>query len=396
MRHDLTADVDVDVVETSEGFASLREEWTALLGASAANGLFVTWEWLYTWWRHFETRPPVIVTVRRQGALLAVAPFVRKPSSLSRLKFAPSLTVLGQGDVGSDYLDIIARRGWEALAASAISDWLMTQGLVLELPRIRDNSLAMALASRLARRGWTPSVLGRDVAPYISLFGSTPESYFSTLGAEHRYNFRRRLRKLQSKFAVRFGAASTHLERRQALDVLIRLHNRRWESRGGSTAFHTPELLEFHDDFSAIALDRGWLRLFVLWLDDEPAAALYGFVYGPKFYFYQSGFDEAYRSLSVGMVAIGLAISSACDEGLDEFDLLHGAEPYKFLWARETRELSTLAAYPPRLNALIYRAGISARRQAGRFVRRWQRAAQPAAPFGPINERPSLVVPSNR
>jgi CelD/BcsL family acetyltransferase involved in cellulose biosynthesis len=185
------------------------------------------------------------------------------------------------------------------------------------------------------------------VCPYILLEGHSFESYLEGLGSSHRYNFRRRLRQLQRGFAMRFECARTEEERRQALEILFQLHQQRFEDRGGSDAFHTPALVAFHREISEIALRRGWLRLYVLRLDGRPAAALYGFHYGGRFLFYQAGFDAAFAKHSVGLVAMGLAIQAAIGEGAREYDLLHGDEPYKSLWARSRRELERIELFPP-------------------------------------------------
>src|SRR2546427_4482076 len=53
------------------GFEKLREEWNELLQASASNCLFLTWEWLYTWWKHLsEDRRLFIITVDRKSTRL--------------------------------------------------------------------------------------------------------------------------------------------------------------------------------------------------------------------------------------------------------------------------------------------------------------------------------------
>jgi CelD/BcsL family acetyltransferase involved in cellulose biosynthesis len=184
------------------------------------------------------------------------------------------------------------------------------------------------------------------VCPVIRLAGHTWDSYLATLGSEHRYNFRRRLRQLTKRFDVRFEPVRQEEQRRTALERLVALHNLRWQTHGWSNAFCSPALLSFHEEISRLALRNGWLRLFTLWLDNEPAASLYGFLYKGVFYFYQSGFDPRYASHSVGLITMGLAIQNAIEEGAEEYDLLHGAEPYKFHWAHEARELVRLELYP--------------------------------------------------
>ena len=63
------------------------------------------------------------------------------------------------------------------------------------------------------------------------------------------------------------------------------------------------------------ALERGWLRMYVLRLDDRLAAVMYGFNYGGRFYFYQHGFDDQFSSHSIGLVLMALTIRAAIDEG---------------------------------------------------------------------------------
>ena len=53
-----------------------------------------------------------------------------------------------------------------------------------------------------------------------------------------------------------------------------------------------------------MTLQRGWLRLYELRLNDEVAAATYCFSYDGRCYFYQGAFDDRYQQHSVGMVAM--------------------------------------------------------------------------------------------
>src|SRR5207248_4233830 len=134
--------------------------------------------------------------------------------------------------------------------------------------------------------------------------------------------------------------------------------------------FHTPALRAFHEDLSRAALARGWLRLFVLSLDGQPAAALYAFAYRRRFYFYQSGFDPAFAKWSVGLLAMGLAIKHAIEEGAEEYDLLPGDEGYKFHWATQSRALTRLELYPPTVRDRFRRQVREASRSGRRLVRR--------------------------
>lgn len=363
----------IELIENVEGFESLREQWSELLEASASDCFFLTWEWLYTWWKHLAgNRRLFLLTVRHGEELAAVAPLARKPSFPPLLFPAGTLQFLGTGTAGSDYLDFIVRRGKEADVLPALAEYLVRENALLELAQIkRGNCLAAEFASQCVEHDWRLWETRINVCPTINLTGHTWDSYLATLGSEHRYNFRRKLRNLANRFDVRFEMARTEDERKDALATLVSLHTLRWRERGGSDAFFVPEHVSFHDELSSLALQQGRLRIFTLRLDGRPAASLYGYRHGRVFYFYQSGFDPSFASSSVGLIAMGLAIKSAIEEGAEEYDLLHGAEQYKFQWAHETRELGRLELYPPGLGGFIrkhLRGGTRATKKMARYV----------------------------
>jgi CelD/BcsL family acetyltransferase involved in cellulose biosynthesis len=97
---------------------------------------------------------------------------------------------------------------------------------------------------------------------------------------------------------------------------------------------------------------------------------MYGFFYDRTFSFYQHGFDDRYQQHSIGLVLMGLSIRAAIEEGAAEFDMLWGVEPYKFLWARDRRELRNVHLFPASIAGRIHRSLLHARRTAAGIVRR--------------------------
>ena len=362
----------VETIADASGFAALHREWDELLQASDSDCLFLTWEWLYTWWTHLGgDRKLSILVARCEGELAALAPCVLRPPSLLGRRPLPVLEFLGSGFAGSDYLDIIIRRGHESEARRALALRLAGKRIMLNWTQLkRSGCLAAGVASALGEKGWGVAQSVTNTCPYIGLTGKSWESYLATLGSEHRYNFNRKWKRLNRDFTVHFDHVRTQAQCRESLDSMIAKHNLRWRDRGGSDAFHTPGLVAFHREFSQAALDRGWLRLYVLRLDGEPAAYIYGFLYHGTFYFYQSGFDAKYDKHSVGLVTMGLAIKSAIAEGAGEYDLLHGNEAYKSHWSCDSRELIRLELYPPRAMGWICQTSVELERAARRIARR--------------------------
>ena len=350
------AAITVETITDAATFRDLRQEWTDLLGRSSADCLFLTWEWLYTWWTHLGAgRRLFIVTVRRGGELIAIAPLAISAGRRASLAPLSSLTFLGTGSVGSDYLDVIVARDREAEAYEGLARCLAAQPFALHLAQIhRGTSATVGLAGRLARLGWRCAERPADLCPFIPIQDLSWDAYLARLDGHHRSNWKRRLANLGKTFAMRFERVETDGQRAEALEAFLTLHGRRWEGRGGSTAFYSDALREFHEAWTRVALGRGWLRFFLMRLDGRPVGAIYGFRYRGTFGFYQTGFDPAYARHGVGQVMIGLSIKSAIEEGADEYDLLHGTERYKFDWARSTRELARIEAYPPSLRGRVH------------------------------------------
>ncbi len=359
----------VETIDDAARFATLRDPWNELLESSPSDTVFLTWEWLHSWWKHLSGAAKLhVISISRGSQILAIAPFVSRGTSLLG---APRLSFIGTGRVGSDYLDILVRHGAAGDAIPKLSAHLIQMGAQLDLAQVRITSSAGRLLAReLLSAGCAVRARRTHRCPYIDLSGATFDSYLGGLGSEHRYNFQRKLRKLETNHAMRFERVDSEARRREVLPVLFELHRLRWSERGGSDGLAGEGIPQFHEEWSRLALERGWLRLFVLWVKDAPAAALYGFRYGGVFSFYQSGFDPRFSKQSVGLVTMGLAIRSALDEGASEFDFLHGEEAYKFHWATQSRRLCRVSVFPKGPLGHLARAGASARDSLRRLAHR--------------------------
>jgi len=363
----------IEVLEDVKGFHALKEEWNELLRNSPVNGLFLTWEWMHTWWRHLaEDRKLHIILVRRDRELIAIAPLCLRTARMGYLLPITTFEFLGVGYVGSDYPDLIIRAGAEQLALQALTKYLVDRNLILELSQVLSTSSYMSgLQSLIKEHGWQVSSKVTHICPYINLTGLDWETYLASVGHSHRYNYRRRLKNLQKEF-VDFQFEQIHSEDQVKVTLLklIELHNLRWNERGGSDAFHRPGLLSFHADISHGALRQDSLRLYVLRLNGKVAAILYGFKYNNVFYYYQSGFDTSLARYSVGMVIMGLAIKSALEEGMEKFDFLHGDEEYKYRWASERHELIRISCVPPGKTGVVYSQVIGLRTSLKALIRK--------------------------
>lgn len=345
----------VEVVEEAGMLPQLSAEWDRLLERSGADRMFLSPDWMSAWWHHLRgTRRLHLLAVRSGGQLIALAPFAtrRLPGGLEILEF------LASDDVGSDYLDVIVQRGEEANVAAVLAHELVSKGHPLRLWRVpAEDCMARRIVRELSSRGWTVNEQERENCPVEPIAGPDFDEFLGRLSSEHRYGFRRKLKRLEKQHVLHFGTARNESERHAAFTALVRLHRARWGS--ASQAFSTDSAIAFHDEATRLALVRGSLRLHLLSLDGKPVAAVYALAENGRWGFYNAGFDLEYARLGVGVVAMGLAIREAVREGLKEIDLLHGEENYKHHWTRNKRQVARLVVHPPGVVGVASRAAFA-------------------------------------
>jgi CelD/BcsL family acetyltransferase involved in cellulose biosynthesis len=368
--------VQVTEIDDAAGLAELARPWNDLLARSAAASPFLSSEWLISWWTHLRGRTRLSVRcVHRDGVLIGLAPFAVFPSDPRAGRPTRTLRFLGTGLAGSDYLDVLVRPEEEAVVLDEIAASIARDRIPLVLGPLRVRPCAaMGLVWRLEARGWRVRAARWSICPVADLAGGTWDDYLARLGSEHRYAVRRATRALESRFRVRYESVTSEARRRQVLGILATLHERRWRPRQSETAFGTPALRNFHDEASRRLLAKGALRLALLSVDGWPVAAIYGIRDRGAVHFYQSGFDPAFGKHGVGVVAMASSIRAAIAEGAAEYDFLHGAERYKFHWARKIRRLREVELYPDGGYFGFARGAGAVIRDGKRIARRWARA----------------------
>jgi CelD/BcsL family acetyltransferase involved in cellulose biosynthesis len=332
-------DIRVWVVTDAEDFNSLADVWDGLLQrAGAENSVYLTSEWLSTWWRHFgpENRLNVLV-FDKGGVVVGAVPLMRTEHRAGMLRLGCLETV---GALNCNYVWVVPPEN-----RSEVMDALMgyvTEALAggvgaVRLGLVPDDSIFLAmLRARIPRMSkLAVDEKTRTLAPYVALPGTWDEFYESLSG-----NRKKLLRRYQ-RVAQRDHAAEYRLctgdSVESKLGEFFETHEAHWRSEKVRGCFSDPRMRHFYSDVAGRFLDRGWLHFSWLSLDGEMSAAAYGFVYNGRFYAATSARDLRYSRYRVGHLLHMFLIKDAIERGLEEFDFLQGAEPHKFHWTRSAR-----------------------------------------------------------
>ena len=326
-------------IETCDGFEPLIPEWDDL--ALASRNVFATPEWVRLWWECFGGSGSLRLVAARtpEGRLEAIVPLViRRWGPLRVARFAGH----GTGDLlgpihepngaGPTLL--------ERVLEEAVTDW------------------DVFIGERLPGDGaWTPALgapeLTRHANPVLTLGRwSSWDDYIASLSSKLRYEMRHDEPSLARKHRIRFRTTRDLAQLPSDLDVFFSLHEARWTGRSSFAPMEA-----FHRRFAAIALTRGWLKLWILEVDDRPVAARYDFQYARVYNAFNGGRDPAWNKAGVGLVLRAHTMREALDEGVEEYRFLRGGEAYKKRFLTEDAGLVTIAGARTWLGRCARRAG---------------------------------------
>jgi CelD/BcsL family acetyltransferase involved in cellulose biosynthesis len=329
------------IITNQTELENLHEAWNNLLIKSNANTVFLTWEWMYTWWECFgEGKKLFVVVAEDKGVTVGIAPFQITQSRFFGICKLSLLEFLGTTGVITEYPDIIIQQGREYELIPAIIDFILKSTLewdVLNLVSIRQSSQNLKLIRKYCEdKGIQYWEYGSNISPYIELPSSIDE-YLLSLSKKSRWKIKSYRNKLEETRKIGLYETKEKNKIDDDFAVIMQLHQKRWENKGGLGSFAQSKVrfLKFHNSIIHRFFDNGWLYLLQLIVDGIPLAGQYNFIYNNTVYCHSTGFDPDWSEYHVGNVLQLLAVEDLIRKGANEFDLLRGTEQYKYIWAKK-------------------------------------------------------------
>ena len=105
------AKLKIKIYDNFEEMQYLKERWNDLLVQSTFPNIFLTWEWITTWWKWFGTKRRLTLAIATEGnVIVGITPMcVSKISILPGIR-VQAITIIGDGSpVCPDYLTPITK-----------------------------------------------------------------------------------------------------------------------------------------------------------------------------------------------------------------------------------------------------------------------------------------------
>lgn len=227
-----------------------------------------------------------------------------------------------------DYMDLIALPGQHAAVLNAALKYLRGRRFGrISFWGLRSDSPTLTALRQLEDPAFVLSLEEEAVCPRVTLPPSW-DDYLLTLSKKDRHELRRKIRRMME---VGGTAREYYLAERDdvaaAMPDFLRLHR---ESRPDKAEFMTAAMEHFFTEMAVTLAEEDRIRLYFLEIDERRVAGVFAFNCGDELWLYNSGFDPAFASASVGLVSKAIVLRQAIEGGKRCYDFLRGAEPYKY------------------------------------------------------------------
>lgn len=332
----------VEEITTLEDFEGVREEWERIYKTDPYANVFLSWPFMNAYYRTHSDWLILAVRASSVGKYDAFVPLHYRSHALGKelcLGAAPTVDYCGLlwDPVRSEralvkLAPVIADLKWDVFSATGIVDE--------RLESLFTNFAQSEFALR--RRACVP-------CPYLML----PDSWKKYLAEFPSKAFRHKLlaamNAAESAEGFRFKLSSDE-DADATIDALLRFKSARHQSA-------LQHLQGLYGPLLRAAHRSGALMLASIWSGQMPMGVQAIFIdpVHRAFSSYMSGFDPAFTAQSPGIVLRGFTIRHGIAMGYRRYDMLMGAEPYKYKFGARSRYIAdvTIARRGARSQALL-------------------------------------------
>lgn len=184
-----------------------------------------------------------------------------------------------------------------------------------------------------------PKLYRCSVLPLAAPAGDPP----STFSGKTKRELRRKTRLLENAFPhkVSFKCFSCSSDIESGILDATKVLVTTWQYCSGFRFLNTPQI---HDELEFFA-KKGWLRIFVLYIDDLPCAFLIGQLYHGTFYCQHVGYDRNFAQFSVGSLLTAWAFENLAAAGVRRVDLGEGGHEHFRRMGGEMSEEASVDVY---------------------------------------------------
>lgn len=333
----------VEEVQDRAALEALRGPWADLIQRAPSAEVFQTYEWLASWLDCFWAKRPIaFLFVWKGPKLVGLAPLIYKTETATGCMESLYLPV----DPHTRRQDVLCADDPKAVL-EAIVEHLGSGGrrrrLALhQLPE--DSPIGRAVPALAASGGLGTMKTSGGSCPIVRLDG-TWDDYVAARPGQVGRELKRKMRKIERDWRARWTIAQTPEQAAEALKDVWEIERASWKEDEGSSLTAQQEAIQLYEDVVPRLARAGWLRLYLLHLDDKPAAHILGAEFRGTYFAFKTSYDQAFKSASPGQAIFYFALQDAFGRKVRTFDFLGYPSRWKDELANASREHDNLCLH---------------------------------------------------
>jgi CelD/BcsL family acetyltransferase involved in cellulose biosynthesis len=342
-------------ISKEKDFFTLKERWDELVIDTGFENIFLTWEWMYNWWKIFKVKKDelFILLGLKKKKILGIAPFYRKRGFLKSIHF------LGTGIAASDFLFFIVKKENEITFLETIKRYLLARRNQWDLLFLEGVSVENGkLVRHLKARKWKVRTLQNYSCFYLPLY-SPFEDFEQTIKRNLIRNIKRRRKRLTQIGVVQWKEL-IHFQDPDLFSLfeeMMLLYQKRWSSlqNGAQNKILNNRLfLKFMKNITEEFYKRQWLSINFLTINGRSIAASYNFKFNKKIFSYMLCFDPKYKTYGPGFICLWESLRFYINAGYKIFEFLRGDERYKLQWTDRNRKEQDILIIKMSLKGILF------------------------------------------
>lgn len=311
---------DAVKIDSLEGFERLKSVWNDLLARSDFDSIFLTYEWLFTWWKVYGPAHELyILAIRDNDTIIGLAPLMRTDGRVIRFIGTPN----------ADYCDFLGHD--KNLVISGTMTYLKQhhdEWNRIEFSQIPETSASCKILESRAREMQLLCGMKAIETCYVFKYDGEEEG-------RKEFSLKRgtSLKRFMNFFNKMDGLNLEHYRDADRITSLLpqfyHSHAVRWKDRITGGKFENPQNRQFHEALVGMLAPQNRLRLTILRHGNTPLAYLYAFDYKGRLNLYNIATESFYEKKSAGIILLHLLTEQAVRDGYDVIDFSRGEGGHK-------------------------------------------------------------------
>jgi CelD/BcsL family acetyltransferase involved in cellulose biosynthesis len=342
---------NIRIIDNIDDLKSLRDQWNNLVIHSAIPSLFISFDWLITWWEsHKNTKLELFVLlVLNNDGLIGIAPFMKIRHHIfgirwNSIEFISMMSHAYSPTNCSGMLDIISTPANSIVAVDAILKYLKFQNknwILARLHPILHDSATIGLTAQGAGKTFY-RYHQRNVFSGASIrITNSWNEYSSMLENNFNNNIVNAERRLSKLGKIEIKEITSFSDFDKWYDEILLIERKSWKWSHG-VRINEKVFKNFYKRIAKQTAKNGWLRLWFLCLDGRAIAYDFAIEYDNIITGLKSSFDAEYRKYSPGNILKLHSFKKYFEERKSTIDLLWGDISSKRKWSNHYQQFDEL------------------------------------------------------